>query len=39
MTLLARDVNKPFALQMVISPTDGYTLAVQMRFNMCPDFS
>lgn len=32
MTFLPRDVNKPFAFHMVISPTDSYMLAVQMRF-------
>lgn len=26
----------PFALQTVISPTDSYTLSVQMRFNFVP---
>lgn len=34
MTFLPRAVNKPFAFHMVISPTDSYMLAVQMRFIM-----
>lgn len=36
MTLLPRDVNKVFAFQMVISPTDSYTLPVANKVQHVP---